>query len=151
MQNDKMEPSTPPLQQFLKFYNSLSGNNLTTLWQIYHSDIVFIDPVHRIEGSEALGDYLSHAYARLNHCQFTAKTQCQQGDVGFISWQMELAHQAIGQGKMLQVDGCTELRWHADGRIIFHRDYYDLTDLVYRHVPLLSWMTAQVKRRMANV
>lgn len=139
------------IQQFLNFYNGLSSNNLTTLGQIYHPDVVFIDPVHKITGCEALGDYFSHAYDRLSFCQFTAKAECKDGNCGYISWQMDFSHQAIGQGKLIQVDGCTELRWHEDGRIIYHRDYYDLTDLVYQHLPVLGWATAQVKRRMAKV
>ncbi|MDP4536723.1 nuclear transport factor 2 family protein [Alkalimonas collagenimarina] len=150
MQNHKMDQSMPPLLQFLQFYNGLSNNNLSVIHELYHPDVVFVDPVHKIEGSAALEQYLSHAYARLSHCHFTAKTHCQQGDCGFISWQMEFSHQAIGKGKHIKIDGCTELAWHADGRIVFHRDYYDLTDLVYQHLPVLGWATAQVKRRMAN-
>ncbi|MCH8538822.1 MAG: nuclear transport factor 2 family protein [Alkalimonas sp.] len=150
MQNHKMAQSMTPLQQFLQFYNGLSSNNLASLHQLYHPEVVFIDPVHTVKGSDALQQYFTHAYARLSHCHFDAKTQCQQGDSGFISWQMQFAHQAIGRGKLITLDGCTELGWHADGRIVFHRDYYDLTDLIYRHLPILGWATAQVKRRMAN-
>lgn len=138
------------LEAFLNFYNSLTSSELHRLSDLYHPEIRFVDPVHEVEGCIALERYFSHAYARLSFCKFEAKAHCEQGDCGFISWQMTFAHPAIGKGKTIRVDGCTELRWHADGRIVFHRDYYDLTELVYRHLPVIGWATKQVKQRMAQ-
>lgn len=138
------------LDNFLNFYNGLSSNELHRLTELYHPNICFTDPVHQIQGSTALQRYFEHAYARLSFCQFVRKVQSEQGDTGFISWQMNFSHQAIGKGKKIQLDGCSELQWHQDGRIISHRDYYDLTELVYQHVPIIGWATRQIKQRMAQ-
>lgn len=138
------------LQQFVDFYNGLSANNIASVSRIYHPDVVFIDPVHQIKGGDALERYFAHAYARLSSCQFVPLQQLAQTDLGFISWRMRLSHPAINQGHLVELDGCTELRWHQDGRIIYHRDYYDLTEMVYRHIPLLGWLTAKVKQKMAQ-
>ncbi len=138
------------LQQFVAFYNGLSANNLADLSDIYHPDVQFIDPVHEIHGVAALEQYFAHAYARLSSCHFLPLQQAEQGKQGFISWTMTLCHPAIGGGKAIEVEGCTALCWHADGRIIYHRDYYDLTDMVYQHIPLLGWLTTKVKQKMAQ-
>ncbi|MGP9802429.1 nuclear transport factor 2 family protein [Rheinheimera sp. NSM] len=141
--------TTPRIEQFLNFYNALSGHNMQLLDTLYHADVVFIDPVHEIHGSAALNKYFANAYARLQHCRFTGLDAMEQGTQGFVSWRMCFAHPAIGNGKMIEVEGCTVLRWQ-DGLIVYHRDYYDLNEMVYRHLPVLGWLTGKVKQRMAG-
>lgn len=138
------------LENFVSFYNQLSSQNLAVLAQLYHPDVRFIDPVHQIDGLSALQQYFDHAYARLDSCSFMAKAMAGQPTQGFVSWQMQFSHQAIAGGEMITVDGCTELHWHQDGRIIYHRDYYDLTQMVYQHVPVVAWLTGKIKQKMAQ-
>jgi limonene-1,2-epoxide hydrolase len=152
------------LEKFLAFYNSLSGADFkasaampdlktTPAWlrgqALYHEDIRFIDPVHHIEGRMALLHYLAHGYERVIHCQFTPITAIEQSEMSHLSWRMELQHHAIGNGKAFTVDGCSVLQWH-DTQIIAHRDYYDLTDMVYQHLPVLGWVTHKIKQKMAE-
>lgn len=148
--DNKMTQSSAALPQFVEFYNALSANNLKSLAAIYHPDVQFIDPVHEIHGLASLEQYFAHAYARLSSCHFVPLQQAVQGNQGFLSWTMTLSHPAIAAGKNIEVQGCTALQWHSDGRIIYHRDYYDLTDMVYRHIPLLGWLTTKVKQKMAQ-
>ncbi|WP_296299452.1 nuclear transport factor 2 family protein [Rheinheimera sp.] len=148
--NSQSTQNSLRLQQFVDFYNALSASNLADLSRLYHQDVVFVDPVHQIKGLQGLQSYFEHAYERLNSCHFTPVQQAGTAEQGFISWRMRLSHPAINKGELFDVEGCSELRWHQDGRIIYHRDYYDLTDMVYRHIPLLGWLTAKVKQKMAQ-
>ena len=138
------------IDHFVNFYNHLTSSNLTSLTQLYHPDVVFVDPVHQITGIPALQQYFAHAYERLTESHFSVLSSAAQQHTGFVSWQMTLRHPAIGQGKTIVVDGCSELHWHADGRIVRHRDFYDLTQMVYQHLPLIGWITAKVKQQMAK-
>lgn len=138
------------LAQFVAFYNQLNIKNLSTLDSIYDAQVQFIDPVHSILGRDALQAYFQHAYERLSYSQFEVKHAVGDHERGFVSWQMQFAHPAIGGGQPQLLDGCSELVRGADGKVQYHRDYYDLTQLVYQHVPVLSWMTAKVKQKMAQ-
>ncbi len=138
----------PRLQAFLDYFNGLSGQGEPQSLSIYHNDVTFIDPVHQIKGRDALQCYLNHGYQRLNFALFEPVNGVSAGDTGFLSWIMTYSHPAIANGKKIQVHGTSELRWEGDN-IIYHRDYYDLTDMVYQHIPVLSWLTGQVKRKMA--
>jgi len=138
------------LEDFVCFYNSLNADNLDSLRQVYHPEVMFSDPVHQLSGLAALQDYFAHAYARLTQSQFVARHMVAQGDTGFVSWQMRIRHPAIARGEEILVDGCSELRWHDNGLIISHRDYYDLTQMVYQHLPVIGWLTSKVKQHMAK-
>jgi hypothetical protein len=40
------------------------------------------------------------------------------------------------------------MRFNADGKVIFHQDYWDPTDIVYRRIPIAKQLIAFVKGRM---
>lgn len=137
------------LQDFLDYFNQLSNSNLLSTETIYHPNVQFIDPVHQINGRDALISYLQHGYQRLNYAKFTADQGVITHNQGFISWQMCLSHPAIGKGVEIIVHGCSALRWE-DNQIIYHRDYYDLTEMVYQHLPVIGWLTSKVRQKMAD-
>lgn len=137
------------IQAFLDYFNQLSSSSMNSTETIYHPQVEFIDPVQQIIGREALISYLKHGYQRLNYAKFTAEQAAVSGDTGFLSWQMRFSHPAIGNGKEIGVCGCSALRWQ-DEQIIYHRDYYDLTEMVYQHLPVIGWLTAKVRQKMAD-
>lgn len=137
------------VNRFLQFYNSLSSSNLSALALLYHPEVEFVDPIHKVLGLAALRRYFGHAYEGLLSCTFTAEHSVEQGEQAMLSWKMAFSHKAIGSGKTISVDGCSLLRWQ-DGLIIYHRDYYDVNAMVYRHIPVLGWLTNKVNQRMTN-
>ena len=141
---------TERLERFLDFYNNLSQNNLTSLPELYADNVEFIDPVHHMLGLEQLQLYFSHAYARLSSCNFVAGAKIANEDQGCLSWVMTFTHEAIGNGKSISVHGCSVVHWNSEGKIAYHRDYYDLNEMVLQHIPLLGWVTKKIKQKMAK-
>jgi len=142
--------ATERLDLVLDFYNNLSQNNLTTLADLYATNVEFIDPVHHMLGLDQLQQYFSHAYARLSSCHFMATAKIANQDQGCLSWVMTFTHEAIGNGKSISVHGCSVVHWNSEGKISYHRDYYDLNEMVLQHIPLLGWVTKKIKQKMAK-
>lgn len=142
--------ATERLERFLDFYNNLSQNNLGSLPELYADNVEFIDPVHHMLGLEQLQRYFSHAYARLSSCHFVASSKIANQHQGCLSWVMTFTHEAIGNGKAISVHGCSVVHWNSEGKIAYHRDYYDLNEMVLQHIPLLGWVTQKIKQKMAN-
>jgi hypothetical protein len=44
--------------------------------------------------------------------------------------------------------GMTHMRFNSDGMVIFHQDYWDPTDIVYRRIPIAKQLIAFVKGKM---
>ncbi len=138
------------LEQFVALYNELNFSNLAVLREIYAADVEFVDPVHQINGLSALEQYFAHAYQNLQQCHFAIVATGEGAHWGFVSWQMRFCHSAINGGREVCVDGCTELTYNAAGQISRHRDYYDLTQMIYQHLPVLGWLTGKVRQKMAD-
>ena len=50
---------------------------------------------------------------------------------------------------VITLDGTTQLKVE-DEKIIYHKDYYDLGEMVYEHIPLLGSIIKMIKRRLAK-
>ena len=142
----------PTLEAFCDFYNKLDKTSTNMLPEVYTRDVVFQDPLHRIEGIEALVGYFGRLYANVDTCRFDFGVRLRQADNAFVTWTMTLRHPRLAGGQEYHVEGCSRLRFAAsDGphgeRVCQHRDYFDAGDLLYERLPLLGSVIRQVKRR----
>ncbi|WP_260258750.1 nuclear transport factor 2 family protein [Vibrio intestinalis] len=132
-----------------ELYKQLDGEHLHLLEEIYHPDVVFEDAAHRIEGRESLYHYFETLYLNVNKCVFHISETHQSGDKGFIVWVMELQHPKLNGGDAISVHGVTHLSF-ADKQVIYHRDYFDLGEMLYEQLPLLGGVIRAIKRRLGQ-
>ncbi|MCA0937005.1 nuclear transport factor 2 family protein [Vibrio alginolyticus] len=131
----------------VEVYQKLDKQNLHLLDEIYHPDVVFEDSAHRLEGRAALYDYFQSLYANVNRCDFMIDEQQQVGDTGFLIWRMELQHPKLQNGAPILVNGASHLKF-SQGQVIYHRDYFDLGEMLYENLPLLGSVIKIVKQRL---
>lgn len=134
------------LVNFLENYQQLSINNLHLLANIYHQDIVFIDPMHQLNGFDNLASYFKNLYHQLSYCQFYIEQVIVQTDQAAIYWQMSYIHPRLNSGAMVTVQGSSHIKGAGD-KVIYHRDYIDLGAMLYEHLPLLGRVINWLKNR----
>ncbi|PJG58289.1 nuclear transport factor 2 family protein [Aeromonas cavernicola] len=137
-----------PLARFVSLYQQLDKQQLHRLAEVYAEQVIFIDPAHRIDGLTALGDYFAALYQRLAYCQFEITSQQQQGQQAWLSWVMTFSHPRLGQGKPVSVEGATQLAFNEAGKVVRHRDYFDLGAMLYEQLPLLGPVVRTIKGRL---
>lgn len=131
------------------FYQRLDKTTLGELNQIYHPNIEFQDAAHRMVGLEALQRYFAELYRNVNQCRFLIGEVFSHPEGGMITWQMELSHPKLNGGKLVTVAGVSHLKF-ADDKVIYHRDYFDLGEMVYEHVPVLGHLVRIIKQRLGQ-
>lgn len=128
-------------------YAQLDKHNLSTLDSIYAADICFIDPATRIEGLQDLRTHFASIYENVLYCRFHYEAQqMQNDDSAFLSWQMQFAHPKLKQGSEITVQGASFLKFNE--RVYYHRDWFDMGQMLYEHVPLLGTLVGKVKKRV---
>ncbi|GAA5645177.1 nuclear transport factor 2 family protein [Vibrio proteolyticus] len=132
-----------------RVYNQLNKQTLHLLRDIYHEEVVFEDAAHRLHGLPALHDYFDSLYANVTRCEFSISDQQQIGDTGFLIWTMHLQHPKLQKGNPIQVNGVSHLRF-SQHKVIYHRDYFDLGEMLYEHLPLLGAVIKTVKKRLGQ-
>ncbi|HEY6530119.1 MAG TPA: nuclear transport factor 2 family protein [Cellvibrionaceae bacterium] len=124
------------VERFKNNYASFDTDAITRLRQLYDPAVVFIDPLHRLEGWPALERYFTASTVNLDFCRFDFVDTVLGEQDAFFKWHMHYAHKKIAQGRPLRLVGATQIKFGA--RITYHEDFYDLGAMVYEHMPLLG-------------
>lgn len=137
------------IEYFTRIYSQLNSSNLESLKQLYHPDIEFIDPAHRVKGIDELMRYFSDLFSNINTCSFDISDTCQSGSEGFITWIMSFSHPKINHGRDVKVYGTSHIKFKED-KVIYHRDYFDLGQMIYEQLPVLGVVIRFVKKKVSE-
>ena len=138
------------MEKFLAMYQDLSSENLHLLQDVYSSDIRFMDPAHEINGLDRLTEYFSALYQNVISIDFDFKDIVEQENCCYLQWDMSFRHKSLAGGKTILVSGTTFLQMNSDHKVYFHRDYFDLGEMLYEHIPLLGRFVTTIKRRLGK-
>lgn len=146
---NNIQEHAPWLANFINTYQHLSINNLHLLADLYHQDIVFIDPMHQLTGFDNLRDYFDRLYQQLSYCEFSIEQVIEQGDEAAIYWKMSYQHSRLNGGKIVHVQGSSHIKG-IDNKVIFHHDYLDLGAMLYEQLPILGRIISWLKNRAST-
>lgn len=129
-------------------FNSFNGKNLSFLDSFYAADVIFTDPVGTVKGLPALKDYYKHAYEQVRSIQFDFREILQDGPDFMAFWLMTLSVRGLNGGSPYQVHGMSRLTFNETGLVVFHRDYVDLGEMIYEHIPVQGFIIRKIKQAL---
>nr|WP_285817717.1 nuclear transport factor 2 family protein [Echinimonas agarilytica] len=129
-------------------YLNLNADNVEQLKQWYGVDATFVDPFHSVSGIDAIVHYFAAMYENVESIHFDYKWQMSNDDGTVIGWVMTFTHKKINGGKPVSVDGVSHIRIE-QGKVIYHRDFFDGASMLYEQLPVLGSMIRFLKKRMA--
>ncbi len=138
------------ISNFLTTFNKLDKDNLHLLKTMYCQEVTFEDPIHKMQGLTVLEDYFRKMYANVTFIQFDFDEIIQQEQLATVRWRMHFEHAKLKHGKRITVNGITFLRFNAIEKelIEYHRDYFDLGEMLYDNIPILGHLTRKIKSGM---
>lgn len=138
------------LQKFIAVYTDLTKDNLPSLNEIYADDVVFKDPAHEVKGLDNLLTYFFCLYENINEVNYTFINTVLSNETAYIEWRMTFSHPKIAGGKKISVPGASRLTFDDEGKVSYHRDYFDLGVMVYENIPMLGRLVKHIKRRIGR-
>ena len=135
-----------PVDKFVEIYQKLDKSNLDLLGEIYSEEIQFIDPMHEINGLVELRRYFANLYSNVQHCRFDITDSFSINDTAFIYWNMHYSHPKLASGRVISVQGHSKLLFKKD-KIVHHRDYFNVGELLYKHIPVLGAVINFIDKR----
>lgn len=137
------------IDKFCTVYSELGTDNLDSLSAIYHSEVEFIDPMHRVSGRESLLAYFKQSYLNVISCQFIITDVIAGNDQAAVYWTMTFSHNKLNRQQPISIDGHSRLE-EKDGLVIYHRDYFDVGAMVYQHVPVVGTLVNLINNRVGQ-
>ena len=119
---------------------------LPELLKYVSADVHFQDPFNDVHGIDAMAEIFRHMFELVGPVRFTvyqAQAACR---VGLFSWRFE------GQlfGKPWVFNGTSVVTFDDNGLIVTHTDYWDAAQNFYERLPLIGWLFAWLRRRLAR-
>jgi ketosteroid isomerase-like protein len=147
-------PVTPPApapdsrtEKLVAFYESLTPATLTRLPAIYSEDARFIDPFNDVTGHAAIGRVFEHMFATLDAPRFAVVRTITEGDQCVLLWDFDFRRK--GRSETWLIHGASHLRFADDGRVVWHRDYWDPARELYEGLPVLGTVMRWLRRRLS--
>lgn len=134
------------LDKFKALYINSSSITKAQLEDVYERNIVFRDPVHKIEGVDALSEYMATMYANVQQCSFAYLDEIVTDGRAVVKWDMTFRHRRLKGGKSIIVRGVTIVEYRE--RIYSHEDIFDLGSMIYENVPLVGAQVRYLKHRL---
>jgi len=150
---DLPPPGSAEEAEMLRRVRDLFGNytreNLAAMVpQVYAEEVYFRDAFKRLTSAEAIRDYLVEGMKPLKGAEFVFHDIVRSGGDFYIDWTMRLDFKSTPPGTWEESIGMTKMRFNSEGKVIFHQDYWDPTDIVYRRIPIAKQLIAFVKGKM---
>ena len=129
--------------RFTQFYADLANVDIDELDNVYHEQILFKDPIASHSGIESVKAYFAHLLDSTSSCKFDIHHffENASGDSPYdftVEWTSSIS-----------VNGVSLLTLK-DDRVVYHRDYYDMGEMVYEHVPVLKRVIHYIKKRLTQ-
>lgn len=128
-------------------FAELNINTMELLPEFYHDDARFVDPVVNVTGLEDIRKHYEYQYAKVREISFAFVDEHVAGDTHTIEWEMTLRTKRLNKGKTFTVPGSSVITFR-DDKVVYHRDYFDLGDMLYERVPVMRFFTKKIKKRL---
>lgn len=134
------------LAAYARFYETLSRETLPEVATLLAPNARFKDPFNDVRGAaqvvKLLGMMYDHGTPR-----FEVLDRAVSERAGYLLWRYT---SDPGNGRPPWViDGMSELRFDAQGRVLEHVDHWDAASQFYARLPILGWLIGRVRRRLS--
>jgi hypothetical protein len=133
-----------------KTFNELSKDHMEVIDGFYDEQVTFEDPLGRIEGRAGMHEYYGNMYKNVQKIRFDFTNEIVQGDSHVVVWSMHLWASGLNKGKEVIVVGNSLIQFGPSGKVLYHRDFFDMGAFVYEHIPLLRWAIRKIKHRLSH-
>lgn len=143
-------PDSNQINRFIRFYDQLKNEPIEAqINQVYADDIYFNDTLITLHGRDALTSHLLGTAERLDTMSVTLLDVLQSSPLGttaegrqpnatFLVWEMEVTFRLMGKDRLSHTLGISQLCFNDEGQVTFHQDFWDSSQGLDQHLPLLG-------------
>jgi ketosteroid isomerase-like protein len=142
-------PNDARVSRLTQYFESLTVESVSALASLYTEDAWFKDPFNEVRGLPALERVFRHMFRQVTDPRFVITRAAVAGDDAFLTWDFLFRlHGANSREQVIR--GATHIQFADDGRVAYHRDYWDAAEELYEKLPVLGGLMRFLKRRAAG-
>jgi steroid Delta-isomerase len=137
------------LQRLAAFYETITEQSLPEIRSLYASNAYFKDPFNEVNDIAAIEKIFAHMFVASHDPRFVVLSKIENGDEAFLVWEFRFRIKRYKPDVEQIIRGASHLRFDANDRVMFHRDYWDAAEEFYEKLPLIGSIVRFVKRRVS--
>ena len=137
------------LTALIEFFNQITLESANHLGDFYTVDAYFKDPFNEVRGVEKITPIFTHMFAQVDGPRFVVTGHVLQDEQAFLTWDFLFRMKRFSTDEQC-IRGATHIRFANDGRVEFHRDYWDAAEELYEKLPVLGTLMRGLKRMARN-
>lgn len=130
------------LDALTRFYQELAPESVSRFPEFYTEDAWFKDPFNEVRGMAAIQRIFAHMFKQVEEPRFVVTERLADDNSAMMVWEFR-----YGQGQRIR--GVSHLRFAEDGRVAYHRDYWDAAEELYMKLPVLGAALRWLRRRLS--
>jgi hypothetical protein len=126
----------------IRYFHDLTPESVARLAEFYTEAAFFKDPFNEVRGAKAIQRIFAHMFEQAAGARFLVTEKLVDDNSAMLVWELRY-------GKGQRIRGVSHLRFAADGRVAYHRDYWDAAEELYMKLPGLGMLMRWLRRRLA--
>ncbi|MCC5929162.1 MAG: nuclear transport factor 2 family protein [Cyclobacteriaceae bacterium] len=134
------------VKKFKDYFTQMKLEDDNILKEIYSENVIFIDPIHRINGLDSLITYFKKLNRNLIEGSFQFTHESAIDNIAYLQWEMNL--QLKRPKKNVKATGISVL--YFDEKIIMQRDFFDAGEIFYENIPVMGSIIRFIKSKISG-
>jgi hypothetical protein len=149
-----------------EWFEHLTPDRVSETAHFYASHAYFKDPFNEVNGVDQIARIYAHMFQQVADPRFVITEMIQDTDTAVLIWVFSFAAQKGSHAatktnasaarinvlaERTEVRGASHLRFDLQGKIVWHRDYWDTAEELYAKIPILGAVMRFLKRRLATL
>ncbi len=137
------------LDGLIRFYHELSPESVARFPEFYADNAWFKDPFNEVRGVAAIQRIFAHMYCQVDEPRFTVRETVVDEKGAVLVWEFNFRVRRWGRDEAQVMRGVSHLKFDPDGRVNYHRDYWDTGEELYMKLPVLGALMRGLRRALA--
>jgi ketosteroid isomerase-like protein len=134
------------LDALIRFYHELSPESVARFPEFYSADAYFKDPFNEVRGIAPIQRIFSHMFKQVDEPRFVVTDQVVDAKGAMLIWEFCFRVRLWGKGETQVMRGVSHLKFDAEGKVNFHRDYWDTGEELYMKLPAIGTLMRGLRR-----
>ena len=133
----------------IDFFHGLSPESVVRFSEFYSADAYFKDPFNEVRGVAAVQRIFSHMFKQVAEPRFIVTEKVVDEHGAMLIWEFSFRVKLWGKGETQGMRGVSHLKFAADGKVNYHRDYWDTGEELYMKLPAIGTLMRGLRRVLA--
>ena len=137
------------LESLIRFYHELTPDTDSRFGEFYTPDAWFKDPFNEVRGLPAIERIFRHMFEQVGEPRFVVTETVADANGAMLVWELSYRLRLLGRGETQIMRGVSHLKFAPDGKVAYHRDYWDTGEELYMKMPIMGGLWRGLRRMLS--